>query len=179
MPTTRKATGSLRGVPAKGQSTLLSFSNKVTKAVPKDFKKAVIASPAVAKVDVSEPPAKETKEDEEEVAVIEEPTEEAEEEEEEEEGEEVVEPKVEPVPEKSEAELRAEKIGDVQIKKYWKGIENQWKSPRVHQEGLSTEEKILRYFDVSSQYGVSRCSILRAPLGIRVDLCSLALGCLA
>lgn len=25
----------------------------------------------------------------------------------------------------------------------------------VHQEGLSTEEKILRYFDMSSQYGVS------------------------
>ncbi|KAH6891257.1 DNA polymerase delta, subunit 4-domain-containing protein [Thelonectria olida] len=152
MPATRKSTGSLRGVPSKGQSTLLSFSNKVTKSVPKDAKKAIIA-PAVAKVEVPEP-AKQT--NEEEVAIIEEPEIKEPEEkpvEEEEEEEEEVEPEVEAVPEKSEAELRAEKISDAQIKKYWKGIENQWKSPRVHQEGLSTEEKILRYFDVSSQYG--------------------------
>lgn len=146
MPTTRKSAGSLRGVPAKGQSTLLSFSNKVTKSVPRDVKKAII-SPSVAKVEVPEP-AKQTKEEE--VVEIQEPEEKGIEEG----GEkEEVEPEVEAAPEKSEAELRAEKIDDAQIKKYWKGIESQWKSPRVHQEGLSTEEKILRYFDVSSQYG--------------------------
>ncbi|KAI5467037.1 DNA polymerase delta, subunit 4-domain-containing protein [Mariannaea sp. PMI_226] len=142
MPTTRKSTGSTRGVPDKGQSTLLSFSNKVTKSVPKDTK-ALIA-PSVAKVEAP----KQTKEEEDDVV----PEEEQVEEEEEEEEEEPV-PEIAAVPEKSDNELRAEKITGAQIKSYYKGIENQWKSPRVHQEGLSLEEKVLRYFDVSSQYG--------------------------
>ncbi|KAF7543050.1 hypothetical protein G7Z17_g11060 [Cylindrodendrum hubeiense] len=149
MPTTRRSIGGARGVPAKGQSTLLSFSNKVTKSVPKDTKNAIV-SPAVAKVEVPEP----TKEEELATAVIDEPeTKEPEEEEVEEVEEEEVAPEVEAVPEKSEAELRAEQITDAQIKKYWKSIEGQWNSPRVHQEGLSLQEKVLRYFDVSSQYG--------------------------
>lgn len=60
-----------------------------------------------------------------------------------------------PAPEKTEAELEAEKTTDAQIARYWKGIEAQRIAPRVHQEGLSVGEKVLRYFDVSSQYGVS------------------------
>lgn len=42
---------------------------------------------------------------------------------------------------------------EAHINKYWKSIEMERMAPRVHQEGLSTHEKILRYFDVSSQYG--------------------------
>lgn len=57
--------------------------------------------------------------------------------------------------EKSEEELKAEKITDAQIRKYWKEREGERRSQRVHQEDLSVEEKILRLFDMSSQYGVS------------------------
>lgn len=32
---------------------------------------------------------------------------------------------------------------------------NKWGWYPVHQEGLSINEKILRHFDISSQYGVS------------------------
>ncbi|KAH7015405.1 DNA polymerase delta, subunit 4-domain-containing protein [Ilyonectria destructans] len=149
MPTTRRSMGGARGVPAKGQSTLLSFSNKVTKSVPKDTKKAII-SPAVANVEVPEP----TKEDELATAIIDEPeTKETEEQDVEDEEEDEAVPEIEAAPEKLEVEVRAEQITDAQIKKYWKSIEGQWSSPRVHQEGLSLQEKVLRYFDVSSQYG--------------------------
>jgi DNA polymerase delta subunit 4 len=118
----------------KGQSTI-SFSNKVTKNVAKDTKKAVISDSA-GKAEAVEPVKKEV----EEIQV----------EETEEESETPAE-----IPEKSEPELRAEKITDVQIAKYWKKIEAERTAPRVHQEDLSLSEKVLRYFDVSSQYGVS------------------------
>ncbi|EGR48604.1 uncharacterized protein TRIREDRAFT_61551 [Trichoderma reesei QM6a] len=137
MPTTRRsAAASARGRPGpvKGQSTI-SFTGKVTKAVPKDLKKAASDS-AIARTTIPERPA--SKDDE--TDVIEEPEEE-------------VEPVVEQVSEKSEAELKAEKITDAQIKSYWRAIEKQRKAPRVHQEGLDLAEKVLRYFDVSSQYG--------------------------
>lgn len=58
---------------------------------------------------------------------------------------------------KTEEEVRAEKVTDAQIRKYWRGREAERKAPRVHQEGLSVEEKVLRLFDMSSQYGV--CSL--------------------
>lgn len=154
MPTTRRSAASARGRPgpAKGQSTI-SFSGKVTKAVPKDLKKAVVDAPAIARTTIPERPAVKDdvrKEEEEAVnVVVEEPD--VVEPEQEEEVEEVV----EEVPEKSEAELKAEKITDAQIKSYWKGIEKQRKAPRVHQQDLDLGEKVLRYFDVSSQYGVS------------------------
>lgn len=144
MPTTRRSAGSTgpQG-PSKGQSTL-SFHNKVTKNITHDAKKASVVSPSVAKV---APPAPEndepTKDDVKEIE-----PEEVEEEEEE-----------EPEPEKSEAELQAEKVTQAQIGKYWKAIEKERIAPRIHQQGLSDHEKILRYFDVSSQYGVS-CSSL-------------------
>jgi DNA polymerase delta subunit 4 len=84
---------------------------------------------------------------------------------------------------KSEAERLAEKVTDAQIKEYWREREaerivKRGKAPSisraitrnervradlastVHQEGLSVEEKVLRYFDVSSQYGVRLLHLL-------------------
>ncbi|KND94394.1 DNA polymerase delta subunit 4 [Tolypocladium ophioglossoides CBS 100239] len=142
MPTTRRSTGGTRARPGpgKGQSTI-SFSNKVTKSVPKDTKKAVISSPAVAKIVDPEGaiPAKDEVED---IIVNELDTREDEE----------AKPQV-AVHEKTDAEAKAEKINDAQINKYWKSVESQRKAPRVHQEDLEVSEKVLRYFDVSSQYG--------------------------
>ncbi|EHK15500.1 uncharacterized protein TRIVIDRAFT_38688 [Trichoderma virens Gv29-8] len=137
MPTTRRSAAAARGRPgpAKGQSTI-SFSGRVTKAVPKDLKKAVTDTPAIARTTIPERPASKD---------------EVPKKEEEEEAE--AEPVAEKAPEKTEAELKAEKITDAQIKKYWKAIEKERKAPRVHQEDLDLGEKVLRYFDVSSQYG--------------------------
>ncbi|GJN84998.1 DNA polymerase delta [Purpureocillium lilacinum] len=147
MPTTRRSTGGARARPgpAKGQSTI-SFSNRVTKSVPKDAKKNVVAAaPAVVKVPEPERAASPAEEEVEDIVpdvTLDQDEAEAE-----------VEAPQQDEPQKSEAEIRAEKITDAQINKYWKGVEGQRKSPRVHQEGLDTSEKVLRYFDVSSQYG--------------------------
>ncbi|RGP62506.1 DNA polymerase delta subunit 4 [Fusarium sporotrichioides] len=148
MPTTRRsaANAGSRGLPAKGQSTL-SFSNKVTKPVPKNAKKSII-SPSVTKIDPSQLEKKQETEDvvDDEPAVAElEPVKAYE--------EETNTPEAAPEPVKTESELQAEKVTDAQIKKYWKSIENQWSTPRLHQQGVSQNERILRYFDVSSQYG--------------------------
>ncbi|KAK0634561.1 DNA polymerase delta, subunit 4-domain-containing protein [Bombardia bombarda] len=59
-------------------------------------------------------------------------------------------------PEKTDSELRAERISNVSIERYWSKIEASRKVRAVHKkhaEGLTTGEKVLRYFDVSSQYG--------------------------
>jgi DNA polymerase delta subunit 4 len=58
--------------------------------------------------------------------------------------------KPEPTPE----ELRAASITDAQIAKYWRAREAERRTPRVHLEGVSVEERILRLFDMSSQFGV-------------------------
>ncbi|KAK8207979.1 hypothetical protein M8818_004017 [Zalaria obscura] len=50
-------------------------------------------------------------------------------------------------------EARARGISEAQIKKYWRGKEQERKAPRVHQEGLSLAEKVLREWDMSGQYG--------------------------
>jgi DNA polymerase delta subunit 4 len=66
-------------------------------------------------------------------------------------------------PAKSEEELQAEKITDRAIERYWAGIEASRMAKAVHKkhgEGLSTGEKVLRYFDVSSQYGVRIPSVI-------------------
>ena len=55
---------------------------------------------------------------------------------------------------KSEAELRAEKLTNRQIDQYWRRLERDRLTRRVHQEDLNLAEKVLRYWDVSSQYGV-------------------------
>ena len=155
MPTTRRSTGGTRARPGpgKGQSTI-SFSNKVTKNVATDVKKAVVADSPLKKVVVPEPEpeAVEAEEQVPDVAADEESEQEAEAEVQE--------------PAKSEAELRAEKITAAQVKRYWNKIEAERISSRVHQEDLDVSEKVLRYFDVSSQYGVS-LSLAAAP---HVDL---------
>lgn len=66
-------------------------------------------------------------------------------------------PQIEEVETKTPAEVRAERITDAQIRKYWKGVEEARIAKRVHQEDLGMAEKVLRYFDISSQYGVSLC----------------------
>ncbi|KAG9257731.1 DNA polymerase delta, subunit 4-domain-containing protein [Emericellopsis atlantica] len=135
MARTTRSTG-----PAKGQSTL-SFHSKVTKNVGHNAKKAAL-SPSVSKVELPPTPAEADTVDDVTPTQVETEAEELEAE------EEIVEP--EPA---SEAELKAEKMTEAHINKYWKSIEMERMAPRVHQEGLSTHEKILRYFDVSSQYG--------------------------
>ncbi|KAJ4155200.1 hypothetical protein LMH87_000456 [Akanthomyces muscarius] len=144
MPTTRRSTGGARARPGpnKGQSTI-SFSNRVTKAVPKDVKNSIVV-PSRQKVDA---PAEKELEVEDVIAEPEADEQPEEDEDEEEAVEEIV------VPEKTEVELKAGKMSDAQIGKFWKSIESERIAPRVHQEGLSLNEKVLRYFDVSSQYG--------------------------
>ncbi|KAI8231731.1 hypothetical protein K4K57_006249 [Colletotrichum sp. SAR 10_99] len=138
MPTTRRSTGGARARPgpARGQSTI-SFSHKVSKPVPKDLKKAAVLGSAVERAEQAKK--------EEAVQVDEIQVDEPETKEEDEVKEEV--------PEKSEAVVRAEKISDAQINKYWKSIEAERIAPRVHQKDVTLAEKVLRYFDVSSQYG--------------------------
>ncbi|RAL01278.1 putative DNA polymerase delta subunit 4 [Aspergillus ibericus CBS 121593] len=48
---------------------------------------------------------------------------------------------------------RAGKITERQLQQYWKKEEAKRRGPRVHQEDLTLREKILRHFDLSSQYG--------------------------
>lgn len=142
MPATRKSSR-LSGAGAK-QSTL-SFNHRVTKNVVAPGKKEVVSAAApsskLAKEYVPEPEA-ETEVDE-----VEEITVEA---------------------DKSEAEQRAAKISDAAIARYWGGIEAGRRAKAVHRkhvEGLGTGEKVLRYFDVSSQYGVSYSSFLNCVGG--------------
>lgn len=148
MPTTRRSTGGARARqgPTKGQSTI-SFASSVTKAIPKDIKNNVISAPIRTKVEVTEPVVKDVVEVEEQ-------------DDDEEEDEEPEKPTVQPTEEKSKEEQLAEDMTDAQVNKYWKSIESERKAPRVHQEGLSTNEKLLRYFDVSSQYGVRQIGLL-------------------
>lgn len=141
MPATRRSTrgaAATRGALSKQQSTL-SFNHRVTKGgAAKTGKDSKLSSPApVSKV---EQPA------EEEVEVVEL---------EQQQPEEVALPaKQEPATEKSEVQARAENTSDAQLKRYWKGVEDARLARRVHQEDLGLPEKVLRYFDVSSQYGV-------------------------
>ncbi|KAG9248675.1 putative DNA polymerase delta subunit 4 [Calycina marina] len=78
-----------------------------------------------------------------------------------------------PVKEKSIEELQAEKLTDGQIKKYWKAREAERQAPRVHQAGLGVEEKILRLFDMSSQYGPA-IGIARMKRWVRANKLGLA-----
>ncbi|CAN8104005.1 unnamed protein product [Discula destructiva] len=130
---TRKSTrgAAARGAPSGKQATL-SFNNRVSKVgavkatgKDKDVKpESPIATP---------PSSKEAEVDD--VEIVEEAVE------------------VEDAEDKPEDEVRAEKISDAQIRKYWKGVEEARLAKRVHQEDLGLGEKVLRYFDISSQYG--------------------------
>ncbi|EGP84458.1 uncharacterized protein MYCGRDRAFT_47547 [Zymoseptoria tritici IPO323] len=54
---------------------------------------------------------------------------------------------------KTEDESEARKVSATQINKYWRAKEAERKAPRVHQQDLSTHEKILREWDMSGNYG--------------------------
>lgn len=75
-------------------------------------------------------------------------------------------------------EEAARRVTQKQIAAYWKKQEAENVVPRAHQGDLSVEEKILRKFDMSNQYGVrmpTNAAIARtAPLSgcIRQRLCS-------
>ncbi|KAJ8128792.1 hypothetical protein O1611_g4840 [Lasiodiplodia mahajangana] len=138
MPTTRRSTGG--GRPSSGRQATLSFNHRVTKSVPRSAKDLVSTpakSPLAKHVIHAEPDVKDEAdtEVEEKIKVEEEPK------------------LVVPEREKTEAELRADKITEGQISRYWYSIENERKTKRLHQDHLSIAEKILRYWDVSSQYG--------------------------
>lgn len=147
MPATRKSSR-LSGAGAK-QSTL-SFNHRVTKNVVAPGKKdAVPASTPSSKLAKGYVPESEP-----------------------ETADEVEEIHVEAA--KSEAEQRAAKISDAAIARYWGGIEAGRRAKAVHRkhvEGLGTGEKVLRYFDVSSQYGVSYSSFLNCVGGSVADRC--------
>ncbi|KAJ6118566.1 hypothetical protein N7471_013186 [Penicillium samsonianum] len=53
----------------------------------------------------------------------------------------------------SEEDKRALKLNKQDIWRYWMAQEQTRKTPRAHQQGMDVEEKILRHFDLSSQYG--------------------------
>ncbi|KAK4954215.1 hypothetical protein LTR10_007645 [Elasticomyces elasticus] len=50
-------------------------------------------------------------------------------------------------------QAEARKISDTQIKRYWRQKEEERLAPRVHQEGITVFEKVLREWDMSGQYG--------------------------
>lgn len=52
-------------------------------------------------------------------------------------------------------EMRARKITETQIKKFWREKESDRLVPRVHQEDLGVHERVLRLWDISGEYGVS------------------------
>ncbi|PMD35452.1 hypothetical protein L207DRAFT_556908 [Hyaloscypha variabilis F] len=128
MPATRR-TRTSGGPVAKGSQKTLSFGNKVTKpATPSSTKdKAHTINPKVIDVGHVSSKAAVTEQARVEVEAI----------------------KSEKTPE----EERARKVSDAQIKRYWREREAERKAPRVHQEDVSLEEKILRLFDMSSQFG--------------------------
>ncbi|KAI9375522.1 DNA polymerase delta, subunit 4-domain-containing protein [Aspergillus egyptiacus] len=53
----------------------------------------------------------------------------------------------------SEQDKEALKVTKKKLEEYWNKEESKSRGPRVHHEDLSLEEKILRHFDLSSQYG--------------------------
>ncbi|KAL8641501.1 MAG: hypothetical protein Q9228_001691 [Teloschistes exilis] len=54
---------------------------------------------------------------------------------------------------KDEAREKAGKISDAAVRRYWNNREAERKAPRVHQQAMTLHEKVLRHFDLSSQYG--------------------------
>ncbi|KAF1839441.1 hypothetical protein BDW02DRAFT_563985 [Decorospora gaudefroyi] len=140
MPPKRRASGP----PAGAQQSTLAFhgaTNKVTKSGVKaqDAKKNVLESktkevlPAVVDIPDTEPTTTTVETD-----IIQQT-----------EQEEARAQEVESTPE----EDQARRVSDAAIKKYWAAKVRQRKAPRVHQEGLTLHDKILREFDMSGHYG--------------------------
>lgn len=146
MPPTRRSTRASSG---QGRQSTLSFKHRVTKSIQAG--KKGYESPSRAKEYVPEPSPPELPSPAGAAAGPE--AEEAEEQEEEvnrigndKDGD-----------GKTEEEREAEKIADAAIERYWAAIEASRLAKEVHRkhtEGLTTAEKVLRYFDVSSHYGV-------------------------
>lgn len=129
MPATRRARTST-GPAAKGAQKTLSFgSSKVGKTTSTKDK---LTSPAKPTSTVNVEPGHVTSE-----AAITEQTE-----------------SVKAEVERSPEEEKASRVTDAQIRRYWRDREAERRAPRVHQEELSIEEKVLRLWDMSSQYGV-------------------------
>lgn len=144
MPVTRRsarASAAGAGPSTSGKQSTLSFKNKITKSsassvtAGKDKAALLNKVPARTKEVVLPPSPTPDKEEEKQPEVKEEKKE---------------------TENKTEAELRAAEVSDAAVEKYWKGIEESRMARDVHRkhtEGLTTGEKVLRYFDVSSQYG--------------------------
>jgi DNA polymerase delta subunit 4 len=176
MPTTRsRSSRSSSG--AGGKQSTLSFKHKVTKAIKTG--KEEYKSPSRTKEYIPKPspePSKDTKpdadSDNDDVSQVQTPTTPASATDSEKQQQQhdrplrQIEQQAQAAlaqPAKSEEELQAEKITDRAIERYWAGIEASRMAKAVHKkhgEGLSTGEKVLRYFDVSSQYGVRIPSVI-------------------
>lgn len=161
-PTTRKSSRHSAG--AGGKQSTLSFNHRVTKpvhAAGKSTKDNLVKPTPPVSPTVEIP----VKKEEEETANTSRAT-----------TSEPVSPIIpetkKPVEPKSEAELKAAKISDAAVKKYWNQIESSRMARDVHKkhgEGLTVGEKVLRYFDVSSQYGVCVSSFFFPCLSFRVE----------
>jgi len=142
MPPKRRTSG----IAPKTQQSTLAFhgaANKVTKARARApiGKKNIVSVPVVKdviKIDIDEfEAAKEAAPTTVEADIIEQTE------------QEVAVQQVAPTPE----EIAARNITDAKIKKYWNATGGTSEKLRVHQNDLSTNEKILRQFDMSGQYG--------------------------
>lgn len=155
MPTTRSSRSSTGAGPGK-QSTL-SFKHKVTKAIKTG--KEGYKSPSRAKEYIPEPtPEPVTTTNKAKATKTPSPEEESPASTDDEQLETKVQPPAAAAQDKPAGpEAQAAEVTDRAIERYWSGIESSRDARAVHKkhaEGLSTGEKVLRYFDVSSQYGV-------------------------
>ncbi|KAK4120914.1 hypothetical protein N657DRAFT_648715 [Parathielavia appendiculata] len=169
MPTTRRSSRSSTG--ASGKQSTLSFKHKVTKAIrtgKEEYKSPSRTKEYIPKPSPEPASSKDTKQnaggdDDDDASQVQTPTTSASTDDEQKQQqhdrplrqiEQQAQPALAQV--KSEDELKAEEITDRAIERYWAGIEAGRMAKAVHKkhgEGLSTGEKVLRYFDVSSQYG--------------------------
>ncbi|KAK3986608.1 DNA polymerase delta subunit 4 [Cladorrhinum sp. PSN332] len=151
MPATRRSTRSKSA--AAGKQAKISFKSRVTKAIKDGEKPKPYKSPARAREWKPVPSEEDDdqggddySESESDVKV------------EKIEVEELSLHDIEPVPksEEDDATAQAKKVTDAAVIRYWKGIEDSRMAKEVHKrhgEGLEVGEKVLRYFDVSSQFG--------------------------
>jgi DNA polymerase delta subunit 4 len=140
-----------KGSGTKGKQPTLSFKKKVVKAIktPKEDYKSPPRTKEWVPKSSPEPESKKHEEDVSSAATDDKHDDSL--------------PQPEP---KSEAVAQAEKINDKAIQQFWDEINEPRSAKAVHKkhtEGLTTEEKILRYFDVSSQYGVRNRSTSDYP----------------
>ncbi|CAK7264755.1 hypothetical protein SEPCBS119000_001157 [Sporothrix epigloea] len=152
MPTARKTSG--------GRQATLSFNHRVTKpsVQRQSAKESVLLSDKADRIEKASKPERDEKKKEtqtepldakaktavDKIEVEKEATEE---------GEKETQPEIPARLVRPEVEVKADAITDAQVRRYWRDIESQAIARRVHQEGLDLGEKVLRHFDVSSQYG--------------------------